>query len=583
MKLKACCLSVIFLIGGCSFADAIIQRGYYSSSGTSKPSSIIYTNVNSNLNNEAYISAIEEIKSKISKTPNDYVLYVSLIDMYLKTKQYDKAYEKLVFLNNLALNNKLDSSVKSALNTTYNDFKKYSKYEKNKSLYYINMAMMVLILSNNQQAEDLISLASDFSSSDSKLLIDAFKTVFATTQNTDKAILIAEKIIMKNPNNIEVRKLKASYYLQTNKIDEAINEYSTIVEIVPSDLDLKYFLYKLLKSKNSSEKEIIKALYKSDKPNYEQVYNEMAQMLLNNSDYSGAKYYINLLIEKYPNNANGYILLSDICRKEGKLKESYEALNKLREKADSNEAIAKYNVLLAKLSDEPVKEANSLIAAGLYQQAIEVLDGANQESLYVILTQSRAYYLLKNKQKTFELLNKAMSLYPDNTDVYCAFGYIYLKENDIESARKYVNRSLSLDEKNKTAKDLLDMVNKAEADKSINQIISSFESQNYQETMRLIDNALKINPKDPILYYYKALTYISLNNYAASTALLYKSIELDKNNVPAYFYLGLAFDNLSEPENALMYYQKFIDLLPADYYGESEKLEYAKNRVQKLK
>ncbi len=581
MKLKACCLCVVFLLGSSVFADAIVQHRYYSSDNT-KPSSIIYSNVNLDMNNEHYVSAIDELKHKINVTPNDYVLYVSLVDMYLKTKQYDKAYEKLVFLNNLAINNRLDNDVKSVLNNTYNDFKKYNRYEKNKVFCYMNMAIMMLILCNNQQAEDLIGLAADIPVSNSELLADAFKTVFSTTKNTDKAISIADKIILKNPKNIEIRKIKAAYFLQGNNINEAINEYSAIVDISPSDLDSKYYLYKLLKSKNASEKELIKYMYKSDKPDYELIYNELAQMLLNNSDYSGAKYYINLLIEKYPDNANGYILLSDICRKEGKLKESYEALNKLREKADSNEAIAKYNVLLAKLSDEPVKEANSLIATGLYQQALEVLEGANQESLYVILTQSRAYYLLKNKQKTFELLNKAMSLYPENTDVYCAFGYIYLKENDIESSRKYVNKSLMLNPDNKTSKDLLDMVNKAEADKSINQIISSFEAQNYTETMRLIDNALKINAKDPVLYYYKALTYISLNNYAASTALLYKSLELDKNNIPAYFYLGLAFDNLSEPQNAKMYYQKFIELLPSDYYGESEKLEYAKSRVQKL-
>lgn len=581
MKLKACCLSVAFFIGCCSFADAIIQRGYYTSN-TVKPSSIIYTNVNSSITNESYSSAIDEIKNKISHNPNNYILYVSLVDMYLKTKQYDKSYEKLVFLNNLSLKNKLNSDVKVSLNNVYNDLKKYSKYERNKSLCYINMAMMALVLGNNPQAEDLISLAAELSSSNSNILKDAFETIFATTENIDRAINIADKILIKNSQNIDIRKLKASYLLQSNKLDEAINEYSYIVNILPTDIDSKYFLYKLLKSKNLSEKDIIKTLYKVDKPNYEQIYNEMAQILLNNSDYTGSKYYINLLIEKYPENANGYILLSDICRKEGKLKESYEALNKLREKADNNDAIAKYNVLLAKLSDEPVKEANSLIATGLYEQALEVLDGANQESLYVILTQSRAYYLLKNKQKTFELLNKAMSLYPDNADVYCAFGYIYLKEDDIESARKYVNRSLSLNQNNKTAIDLLDMVNKAESDKSINQIISSFEAQNYNETMRLIDDALKINPKDAVLYYYKALTYISLNNYAASTALLYKTIELDKNNVPAYFYLGLAFDNLSEPENALIYYKKFIELLPSDYYGESEKLEYAKNRVLKL-
>ena len=37
-----------------------------------------------------------------------------------------------------------------------------------------------------------------------------------------------------------------------------------------------------------------------------------------------------------------------------------------------------------------------------------------------------------------DLLNKAMTLYPNNSDVYCAFSYIYLQEKDIESSRKYI-------------------------------------------------------------------------------------------------------------------------------------------------
>ena len=100
--------------------------------------------------------------------------------------------------------------------------------------------------------------------------------------------------------------------------------------------------------------------------------------------------------------------------------------------------------------------------------------------------------------------------------------------------------------------------------------------------MRLIDEALTINKKDPNLYFYKALTYIAQNNYASSTASLYKCIELDKNNALAYFYLGTAFDNLSEHENALQNYQKFINLLPFDAYGESEKREYALERIKRL-
>ena len=276
-------------------------------------------------------------------------------------------------------------------------------------------------------------------------------------------------------------------------------------------------------------------------------------------------------------------MLSEIYKKEGKLKESYEALNKVRDKADSSEAVSKYNVILAKMSDQPVQEANSLIAAGLYQQALEVLESADKDSLYVILTGARANYLLNKKGNTFDLLNKAMTLYPENSDVYCAFGYIYLQEKDVETARKYTNKSLKINPNNRTALDLQDMVNQAETDKEKNTIISMYESQNYTEAMSMIDEALKINKKDPDLYLYKALTYIAKNNYSASTASLYKCIELDRNNKMAYFYLATAFDNLSEPKNALQNYQTYVNLLRDDDYGESERKEYALSRIQKLK
>ena len=100
--------------------------------------------------------------------------------------------------------------------------------------------------------------------------------------------------------------------------------------------------------------------------------------------------------------------------------------------------------------------------------------------------------------------------------------------------------------------------------------------------MQLVDSAMAIYQKDSVLYYYKALIYIAMNNYAAATAPLYKSIELDSKNILCYFYLGIAFDNLSEKDNALENYKKFVENLPSDDYGESEKLEYAKTRIEKL-
>ena len=288
------------------------------------------------------------------------------------------------------------------------------------------------------------------------------------------------------------------------------------------------------------------------------------------------------IAQKYPQNSDGYILLTEISLKEGNLKEAYETLKLCRDKVDSNEAVAKYNVLLAKLSDEPIKEADSLMNNGLYSEALNVLQAASQENLYVILGQARANYFLDNKQLAYEYLNKAMSLYPNNADVFYYFAYILYSDGDIESSRKYLDQAFKVNPEHGYSLKLLDVINNADSKKYYNQIISSFESQNYSETMRLINEAISINPKDFALYYYQGLTYIALNNYAAATAPLYKALELDNTNIIAYFYLGLAFDNLSEPENALVYYKKFIELFPADNLGENEKLNYAKTRIEKL-
>ncbi len=578
--------SVMFLLmtGQIVYADAIMERPRYSSRTPAiQSSSIVFSN-RTTVNDDAdsYKAALKEVQSSIEKNPSNQVLYINLADLYIKTGEYQKACDELLYVRNTAKRNKLTDSAKNEASLLLDELRKIPKYDRTKSYYYTNMAVLALIIDNKQLAEEYITAGLN-GYYDDNFVKNALIEVVDSIENVQTAVNICDKVLQKRTGDIEIRRLKAGYLVQAGNKSAAVQEYSAILDIKPNDEDAKYSLYKLLTAKNAPEKDILKAIYKTDKPDIETAYTELSNILLENNDTTGALNYAKLLVNKYPENANGYIVLSEIYRREGKLKESYEVLAVVRDKADTNEEISKYNVLLAKLSDAPLEEANSLMASGLYEQALEVLDTASQENLYVILAQSRANYFLKRKQKSLDYLNKAMTLYPNNADVYCAFSYIYLQEKDIESSRKYINQSLKINPQNKTSLTMLDLINNAETDKFHNQIASCIESQNYTEAERLINEALKINKKDAMLYYYRGLTYIAQNNYAASTAELYKCLEYDKNNTLANFYLGIAFDNLAEKNNALTYYQKFVNLLANDDFGESERREYAQARIQKLK
>ena len=581
MKKKLILSVVLLSLSSSVYADTILERKVVPRRSAIQSTNMVFSDSQYSVNKNTLDTAINELQNKISADTDNYALYASLANLYIKAKQYNNAYDELVFLNHLASKDLLDKETLSEVSEIKNNLTKLIRYERNWFGLYSNLAIVNLILKDNQGAQQCI-LSASRKISDSEMFTDVFSKVYNAPATYESAIETLDKILAVNPTEVSLKKLKSSYYLQMGRKDDAIKEMVSVLATNKNDSDLRYQLYTLLQNKNLKEKDLIKKLYPNQTVEYEKVYSELAKMLFDKNDIAEAKKFATALVTKFPQNADGYIMLSEINLKEGNLREAYEALKYCRDKVNDNDAVAKYNVLLAKLSDEPVKEADSLMNNGLYSQALSVLESASQENLYVILGTARANYFLNNKQAALDGLNKAMTLYPNNADVFYYFAYVFYKEGDIESARKYLDKVFAVNPEHTFAKQLLDLLNKTDADKYANQIISAFEAQNYDEAMRLTDEALAINPKDAALYYYKGLTYIAMNNYASATAPLYKSIDLDKTNTLAYFYLALSFDNLSEPENALSYYKKFIQLLPKDELGESEKLNYANARIEKL-
>ena len=151
--------------------------------------------------------------------------------------------------------------------------------------------MINLILQNNSQAQSYLSMAQN-----SKLFTNAYKEIFDTTANYQEAIALADKILVTNTGNIQLRKMKAYYLSQLNRKEEAIKEYSKVLLTQPSDIDAKKILYNLLSTTNKQEKDVMKLLYPYDKTGYEQAYAELSSMLLESNDIQGAKLFAEKLV-----------------------------------------------------------------------------------------------------------------------------------------------------------------------------------------------------------------------------------------------------------------------------------------------
>lgn len=96
-----------------------------------------------------------------------------------------------------------------------------------------------------------------------------------------------------------------------------------------------------------------------------------------------------------------------------------------------------------------------------------------------------------------------------------------------------------------------------------NKISKLLNEKNYEEALKLCDDAIKSNSGDSQIYIYRGLTKNNLEKYEEAIADYETSIKLNPNNPISYYFIGLTKDNLGLYEEAINNYDKAIELNPA--------------------
>lgn len=592
MKVKVYLLSAAILLSGlsCAFAYTYslekVPSGKIDRPVSKQTSSIIKSSINKDEDIADYNLIIEELQNKIAQNPNDYSLFPPLIEAYLKTNKYEEAYFDLEYLNSLKNGQKLSQDVLYDLDKLRQKLAEKTKYMQNKTSLLINLALINLIFDRYTDAENCLKKAA-LRTTNHKLYLNALKLIIDTDGNYENGIILSNSYIENNNlsdmTRKEIKKIKVYFYINLGQYEDALSEQISILQGTPNDSEALYSTYNLLIKCKASEDKILKTLFSENSKNKEQCYYDLYKLLIKQNNYEDANFYSTKLEKQYPKSLNAAFLKAENLIREGQLNKVPEVLNSVSDKLVRDEDIAAYNRLMALVSKAPDKEALRLFEQGYPNKALELLEDNNiPDTASILAFKARCCIELKRMQQALEYLNKALYLDSENLMVNLQFADYYFINGDYEVSRKYAEKALQMDSQNKSVLKLIDKLNEIEAAPYINQIATALESQNYKEASRLIGYALDIAPNSSILYYYQGLNYIAGNNYAASTGSLYKSLELDRSNILAYYYLGIAFDYLAEYENAYENYAKFLRLLPRDELGESEKIEHAKSRINKI-
>ena len=157
----------------------------------------------------------------------------------------------------------------------------------------------------------------------------------------------------------------------------------------------------------------------------------------------------------------------------------------------------------------------------------------NSATAHFILGSSLARSVLnsankKNQADTFNIakshLKRAIEISPDYRTASSFLGFIYLSENNNDSAWFYLKSGIE----------------KAPDDPELNYYLGTalFNLQRYDEALKVLVHAVALNPKNEDAYFKLAACYMIKADPDNGLLCYSKIIELNPNNAYAYFYAG---------------------------------------------
>jgi len=413
----------------------------------------------------------------------------------------------------------------------------------------------------------------------------------------ERAIGYFAQTLSANPNQKDVRANQGFAYFMLGKYDDAIRVLKEELALFPDSLDASILLgyvyfnqekyeeaaklcqdYDELLEKalrEEAKKKGLKFERKKDRDEFEENY----------------EYFFDKVRKKNPNLGLPYFILGFHHKKSGNYDEAEENFNQAVKKG--------YNSVACKAQLIDMELARENWQEGLAKSRIALQIEDSKSEFYFLM--GYAYYHLGEIERAVYCFDNAFKLRPYEVEAAKNLGKIYFNQDEFKKATSLLKKVLNIvpfdyeakfliersatekpiqkkENKPKITKNMVDKVDleyKYVFKSDINHIISVMNesalsllrSGHLGKAIRLIRIFLEIHDLSPDLNYNLANFYRMNNDLGKAIKYAWRVTELKKDFRDAYDLVGNIFFRLEDYENAIVAYQKVIDIGPKDAVG----------------
>ncbi len=173
------------------------------------------------------------------------------------------------------------------------------------------------------------------------------------------------------------------------------------------------------------------------------------------------------------------------------------------------------------------------IEKGNYKTASELLDKVEKwdnKNGYVYAMRSKIAYFESDYEKALKLAEKAMTIMPENAELFCLKGEIFLKIGNLDSALDKCLRCVK-NEKNENSYFSLAMAYKY--------------NQNYILALKSLDSSIKFVDNYEV-HYQKSDIYMYIKEYQMAIEECNKALRFNNNDGKSYLRRGIAYFKLGD-------------------------------------